>query len=457
MENNKKKTAAGIGLTALGGFLVWKFWPRGPGEEPPVPGTATLRGYVYDKTTNQPISGIQVTMNGLSTVTTPGGFYELASVEATTYELVFSDPLGRYETLNYGAVDLPPDKVTTITVHLDLVSGIETGTLWGYVTDSATGGVVTGQSIQLYKGDVKVTFGRTDAAGRYQIDNIPEGQYTLFTESNIYEPHSESITISAGSQRKDLVLTPKAPDQGELMLEFPDSVKGRVGAIVTGVLWNYGPITITNTKLTIECSVPVTIEKGVWDDVSGTWQYFPAASQENLGTLISGEPRQLSYRITPTDYICHQWEEGYCIRKEFEDFSITLRAWGDNAPEVSKTILVDMLYVGDIEFSNFDVSVDGLTVRASIDAHLYGDYWFTTATYLFINGVPLHKYDPGITVLHNGEPSLYRGVNLGFTKYGTRDVHVDLYYTLPAPGTYQIGIGQWATEPPEFVETVVVG
>jgi len=445
-----KKVAVGIGLTALGGFLAWKFWPGKPPEEeepPPVVGTATLRGYVYDRSTSQPIPGIQALLNGLSVNTAFDGRYKLASIAATSYQLVFSDPLGRYSTLNYGVVNLIPDEVKTIDVFLDLLPGVGTGLLWGYVTDRDTGGVVTGQSIRLYRGDVKVTFGRTDVAGRYAIDSIPEGDYMLFTESNIYEPYSETITISRGSQRKDLVLTPKAAQQGELLLEFRDSAKGRIGVIITGTLWNYGAITITNAKLGIECSVPVTIEKGEWDDNMGAWYYISGTSQENLGTLISGEPRQLSYRITPTDYICHRWEGGYCIKKEFEDFSITLRAWGDNAPEVSKTIRANMLYLGEITLSGFDVSVDGLTVRASIDAHLSGDYLRCRPICLLINGVLMHMADPNITLFQNGERS--RGYTVCLPDDGRRDVHLDYYYDLPAPGTYEIGIG-------EFVKTVVV-
>ena len=100
--------------------------------------------------------------------------------------------------------------VNGLTGSFEVMEAVGTGTLWGYVTDDDTGAVVTGQSIQLYRGDVKVTFDGTDAVGRYQIDNIPQGEYTLFTESNIYEPYSETITISPGSQRKDLRLTVKA-------------------------------------------------------------------------------------------------------------------------------------------------------------------------------------------------------------------------------------------------------
>jgi len=66
---------------------------------PPEPGLATLWGIVTDASTGKSISGIEASLNSLPITTGTDGRYEFANVEPGTYSLVFTDPMGRYETL----------------------------------------------------------------------------------------------------------------------------------------------------------------------------------------------------------------------------------------------------------------------------------------------------------------------------------------------------------------------
>ena len=98
MEGKKKLgIGLGIGAGALALYALAKAEVAPP--PPPPPDKATLWGIVTDTETDTSISGIAVTWNGYQATTDGNGRYELAEVEPGTYDLVFSDPLERYEPL----------------------------------------------------------------------------------------------------------------------------------------------------------------------------------------------------------------------------------------------------------------------------------------------------------------------------------------------------------------------
>lgn len=76
----------------------WLLPDMTPAPPPPPPGLATLWGIVTDANTGNPIEGIDVSLGDWSATTTSDGRYEFADVEPGTYTLIFSDPLGRYQT-----------------------------------------------------------------------------------------------------------------------------------------------------------------------------------------------------------------------------------------------------------------------------------------------------------------------------------------------------------------------
>jgi len=66
---------------------------------PPPPGKAVLWGIVTDASTGKPISGIEAALDSFGVITGVDGRYEFPEVEPGTYNLVFTDPLDRYEPL----------------------------------------------------------------------------------------------------------------------------------------------------------------------------------------------------------------------------------------------------------------------------------------------------------------------------------------------------------------------
>jgi hypothetical protein len=93
------------GIAALAGAIIAALIAltrkagAAPPPPPPQPGLASLYGLVTDAQTHAGIEGIQVTLNGYSTVTDQTGYYAIQNVAPGSYSVSFADPLGRYEPL----------------------------------------------------------------------------------------------------------------------------------------------------------------------------------------------------------------------------------------------------------------------------------------------------------------------------------------------------------------------
>jgi len=92
----------GLGLAAaLGMAALAKAAPPEEPEEPeePEPGLANLYGKVTDTETENPISGVLVTLDGLQVYTNAGGSYIFGDLDPGGYALQFSKE--GYETAVY--------------------------------------------------------------------------------------------------------------------------------------------------------------------------------------------------------------------------------------------------------------------------------------------------------------------------------------------------------------------
>lgn len=129
----EQKVALGVGLTAVGGYLVYKYVVEAapptpvctPGEEKcigldwcrckedgtgwiivtpndsrclPLVETAILYGLVTDIDTGYPIAGIVISCDSYTDTTGTDGLYRIEDIPPGTYTVTFSDPLERYET-----------------------------------------------------------------------------------------------------------------------------------------------------------------------------------------------------------------------------------------------------------------------------------------------------------------------------------------------------------------------
>ena len=82
-------------IVAIVAYLTKKVTP----PPTPPPDRATLWGIVTDASTGKPISGIEAALDSFGVITGVDGRYEFPEVEPGTYNLVFTDPLDRYEPL----------------------------------------------------------------------------------------------------------------------------------------------------------------------------------------------------------------------------------------------------------------------------------------------------------------------------------------------------------------------
>jgi len=103
----KKKSSgtkkATIGVVAAGAVAAAIFYFLGkkpsPPPPPPPPDKANLWGIVTDSQSSAVLSGREVSCDSYSAVTDTNGRYEILSIEPGTYGIIFTDPLGNYETL----------------------------------------------------------------------------------------------------------------------------------------------------------------------------------------------------------------------------------------------------------------------------------------------------------------------------------------------------------------------
>ena len=83
-------------IVAIVAYLKKKVTPP---PTPPPPDRATLWGIVTDASTGKPIGGIEAALDSFGVTTGVDGRYEFLEVEPGTYNLAFTDPLGKYEPL----------------------------------------------------------------------------------------------------------------------------------------------------------------------------------------------------------------------------------------------------------------------------------------------------------------------------------------------------------------------
>src|ERR687891_21436 len=70
------------------------------------------------------------------------------------------------------------------------------------VVKAATGAVIEGATVRI--GSASAT---TGADGRFELQDLPVGSATIITSAPRFEARSESVTLNAGTNAHDVVLT----------------------------------------------------------------------------------------------------------------------------------------------------------------------------------------------------------------------------------------------------------
>ncbi len=160
---------------------------------------ATIFGYVREQGTNNPVSGVTMTLSGSggpigTTPTNASGYYSFASIGAGTYTVAPSKagctftPTSRSVTMS--GSDQQADFTCAILPPTDL-------TISGYVR---TGGVGLSGVTMTLSGTASQT-ATTGASGYYAFMNLGNGSYTVTPSKTGYTftPTSQPVTLSGAS------------------------------------------------------------------------------------------------------------------------------------------------------------------------------------------------------------------------------------------------------------------
>lgn len=99
------------------------------------------------------------------------------------------------------AIALATSLIVAACGESDPVGSTATATVSG-VVKAATGAVIEGASVKI--GSATAT---TGADGRFELQNLPVGSTTITASAPRFEPQSESVSLIAGDNAHDLVLT----------------------------------------------------------------------------------------------------------------------------------------------------------------------------------------------------------------------------------------------------------
>lgn len=147
---------------------------------------ATVFGFVYDATTEEPIEGaVVIAIPGNYTATTDfTGYYEL------------SLPPGTYTLIAYASGYSPAYANITVTegamVEQDFgLFPAGNGTVYGYVVNE-TGAPIANATVTIVELGISNT---TDASGYYMIKDVPAGVYTIRASATGYMPSTTGVIV----------------------------------------------------------------------------------------------------------------------------------------------------------------------------------------------------------------------------------------------------------------------
>jgi protocatechuate 3,4-dioxygenase beta subunit len=149
--------------------------------------TGTLSGTVTN-TSGAPLDGAQVTSGSVSASTAPDGTYTLTSVNAGTATVTAS--LSGYQSASQNVTVTAGSTTSVPAIQL---APVNPGNITGSVVDGK-GNAINGATVS-GAGLTSIT----DATGAYALNNIPAGSITLMASAAGYQPASESVTVTAGS------------------------------------------------------------------------------------------------------------------------------------------------------------------------------------------------------------------------------------------------------------------
>jgi len=157
-----------------------------------------VKGFVFDKTTNEKISKATLTLEGTtgSYKTKENGAYFL-QLNSGNYT-VSADAAG-YET---STSNVRVDALSTTTENIGIAAVTQPAGISGVVHDAKKGKPLEEVTVTVRKNAVKYTT-TTDSNGSYSITGLASGKYKVKAAKNGYKPFKKNVNLKAG-QTKEL-------------------------------------------------------------------------------------------------------------------------------------------------------------------------------------------------------------------------------------------------------------
>ncbi len=249
-----------------------------------MPNSGIVTGKVLNQKTGDPIVGVTVSISEdiLSDVTDASGSFSFAEVSNGPKTLSFSVAGYKAATL---AITVNGGSLQNLTQSLFPTIG----SIDGVLTDSKTGAALEGVSIS---SSPVTSTAITDAAGIFNLENVPEGTYTITASKNNYGPSTRSVVVTGGDV--GLVSLALASSVGSIVGIITDS---KTGAALTGVSVSTIP---TTTAVVTDAygAYAISSAPAATYTVSATKAGYVTASQQVV--LVGGSSGNASFVLAPS-------------------------------------------------------------------------------------------------------------------------------------------------------------
>jgi len=189
-------------------------------------GYGTVTGTVTDAGTGAGLTGVAITVGGVSG-TSSAGTYTISNVPSGTQTVtatatgynnysstvaVTADATATHNIAMTATTPSPSPTVTTVPSPEP-----DKGNVAGTVTDATSGSALSGVSVSINDG-IGTTTGTTDANGAYTLYNVQNGARTITATFTGYDNYSASITVPNGSTLTHNFTMNSAATVGEINL-----------------------------------------------------------------------------------------------------------------------------------------------------------------------------------------------------------------------------------------------
>ncbi len=156
--------------------------------------TGAIKGIVINSLTQEPESGVAITTEPATTslMSNENGLFEIVGIDAGEYTIYATK--NNFSTTSV-TVNVKSDETTEVTILINDTLNGKYGNVEGVILDSETDNPVSGVSIST---SPQTTETVTDSEGRYKLEYLLPGDYSLICKKSGYNDKSVKFKIIAG-------------------------------------------------------------------------------------------------------------------------------------------------------------------------------------------------------------------------------------------------------------------